>query len=134
MIGTLLSIIFAASRIGLGGYFASWGLEKLMAGEQAWLGWGQQMSNIGINVAPVAWGFAAMASELLGGLALMGGFKTRVASFFLTIVMVIVLTRHGVNHEGWEKIAKPVVFLSLLLIFFVVGGGKYSLDMFLKKA
>ena len=79
----------------------------------------------------------ASTIELIGGLCLILGLFTRIASFPLSIVMIVAILTAHLNHihtisdlvrlDAW-------VYLLILLILSSLGGGKWSLDhKFLKR-
>ncbi len=115
-------------RIGIGIMFLLHGFPKLMGGIQTWEFLGSQMSVVGINFAPVFWGFMAAISESLGGLLLILGLFTRPAAFLMLFTMLIATLMHLTNGDGLKgashAIELGIVFISVIII----GAGKYSLD------
>jgi putative oxidoreductase len=107
------------------------GYPKLMGGPDKWESLGGNMDNIGINFAPVFWGFMAAFAEAIGGLMLLLGFLTRPACVLLFITMVVAAVKHNVDDgtfmSGSHATESAIVFLSLIFI----GPGKYSLDAWL---
>ena len=115
-------------RVGMGIMFMLHGFPKLIAGPETWMFLGGTMKNLGIDFAPVFWGFMAAVSEFGGGLFLALGFFTRPACFFLLSTMIVATLMHLSKGDPFVKYSHAVeagiVFLSLLLM----GPGKYSLD------
>jgi putative oxidoreductase len=79
-------------------------------------------------------GLAAL-SEFGGGLALLGGLLTRLASLSISSVMVVALaTVHlpmghpFVGQPGGPSYELPAVYLACAIMFFILGPGKFSLD------
>lgn len=79
-------------------------------------------------------GLAAL-SEFGGGLALIAGLLTRLASLGITSVMVVALaTVHlpmghpFVGQPGGPSFELPAIYLACAIMFFILGPGKFSLD------
>jgi putative oxidoreductase len=78
----------------------------------------------------------AMFLELVGGLLVLSGFKTRIGAIFLIIFMVPVsLVMHNFwAYQGPEQMNQMINFLKNvsivggLLVLFASGPGKYSVD------
>ena len=86
------------------------------------------MNALGVDFAPMAWGFMAAFSEFAGGLLLVLGFFTRPACFFLFATMIVAISTHISKGDPFLKYSHAmeagILFLSLIFI----GPGKYSLD------
>jgi putative oxidoreductase len=119
-------------RIGIGGMFIFHGAPKMFGGPERWEGLGASMANVGIEFAPVFWGFIASFSEFIGGICLLLGLFFRPVCILLAITMAIAASGHLSRGEGLRGAAHAIedgiVFLSLIFI----GPGKYSLDEWLK--
>ncbi len=115
-------------RVGIGIMFMGHGLPKLIAGPEKWLILGGTMNALGVDFAPMAWGFMAAFSEFAGGMLLALGFFTRPACFFLLTTMIVATSMHISKGDPFLKYSHAmeagILFLSLLFI----GPGKYSLD------
>jgi putative oxidoreductase len=115
-------------RVGIGIMFMDHGLPKLIAGPDKWLILGGTMNSLGIDFAPMAWGFMAAFSEFAGGMLLALGFFTRPACFFLLATMIVATSMHISKGDPFVKYSHAmeagILFLSLIFI----GPGKYSLD------
>jgi putative oxidoreductase len=118
-------------RVGIGLAFIFHGLPKIMGGPERWEQLGGAMGNVGLDFAPVFWGFMAAISETVGGLLLMLGFLFRPANLFMLITMIMAVIMHlnqGDPYTVYSNALKSgVVFLSFLFI----GPGRYSLDAYL---
>ncbi len=119
-------------RIGIGGMFIFHGAPKMFGGPERWERLGASMANVGIEFAPVFWGFMASFSEFIGGICLLLGLFFRPVCILLAITMAIAASGHLSRGEGLRGAAHAIedgiVFLSLIFI----GPGKYSLDEWLK--
>ncbi len=115
-------------RVGIGIMFMVHGLPKLIAGPEKWLILGGTMNALGVDFAPMAWGFMGAFSEFAGGMLLALGFFTRPACFFLLTTMIVATSMHISKGDPFLKYSHAmeagILFLSLLFI----GPGKYSLD------
>ena len=120
-------------RVGLGLFMMNHGLSTFMGGSRAIESVGKGLSVFGIAIFPLFFGAIAALIEFLGGFLFTIGFKFRIASALLFIVMVVATSFMYDSHisAGFavvNKIAWPaelaLVFLGLLFI----GPGKYSAD------
>ena len=115
-------------RIGIGLMFILHGWPKLTGGPEKWEQIGNTMQLLGIDFAPVFWGFMAGFAEVVGGALIMLGFFYRIACALLVITMVVAALRHYTAGEGFggysHALEAAILFFSLLFI----GPGKYSLD------
>jgi putative oxidoreductase len=115
-------------RIGIGGMYLYHGFPKISGGPEKWEKLGMAMKYVGIEFAPVFWGFMAAFSEFFGGICIMLGLFFRPAGILLTITMVIAASMHLGRGDGLKvashAIENGIVFLSLIFI----GPGKYSID------
>src|SRR5210317_1506175 len=80
-------------RVGIGVMFILHGIPKLMGGPEGWEG----LAQFGLPFLPegfmsIAFGFAAMATELVGGLLLALGKFHRIVCVSLAGVMLVALT------------------------------------------
>lgn len=115
-------------RVGIGIMFMGHGLPKLIAGPEQWVILGGAMNAVGVDFAPMVWGFIAAVSESAGGMLLALGFFTRLACFVLLNTMIVATSMHISNGDSFVKYSHAleagILFLSLLFI----GPGKYSMD------
>ncbi|MFQ5701989.1 MAG: DoxX family protein [Acidobacteriota bacterium] len=127
-LGKYRDIGLLCMRLGLGVMFIFHGTPMLMGGPDRWAGLGQEMANLGITVAPVAWGFLAALSEAGGGVCLILGLFTRPACAMLLATMGVAVVHHLAAGEDLMQashaIEDGVVFLGLIFL----GPGRFSLD------
>lgn len=80
---------------------------------------------------PTLFAWAAGLAELLGGIFLAVGFLTRPSAFFLAFTMfVAAFGRHLA--DPWDVKELSVIYLTIYLIFFTRGSGKFSIDHLIK--
>lgn len=93
-----------------------------------WTEVGGAMQHLGIDFAPMFFGFMAGVTEFFGGIFLILGLFFSPSVIFLFLVMVVATAKHLAVGDGFvnysHSIEMGVVFISLLLI----GPGTYSLD------
>lgn len=128
-LGRYQNIGILLMRVGLGFMMVMHGYPKLFGGPEKWERIGGAMSTLGIDFAPVFWGFMASAAEGIGGLFLILGFFFRPTCALLIITMVVAALRHIIGENegfmgGSSAIELGIAFLGL----FIIGPGKYSID------
>lgn len=120
-------------RIGLGIMFILHGYPKMFGGPEIWAEIGTSMQYIGINFAPMFFGFMIGIAEFFGGIFLILGLFFKPSVIFLFIVMLVVTAKDfgaGQEFDNYsQSIEMAIVFVSL----FFIGSGKYSLDRKLEK-
>jgi putative oxidoreductase len=99
-----------------------------MGGVETWQQLGGAMTFVGIHFWPAMWGFLAAFAEFFGGIALVLGLGTRIASFLLTIAMVVAFTMHFRQGDAFSVYSFALTLIIVFLTFIIVGGGTYSLD------
>ncbi len=117
-------------RVGVGASFVVFhGYKKIMGGPDKWERLGREMTNLGVDFAPVFWGFMAAFAEFAGAAFLILGLFTRPSALLLAFTMLVATLKHINAHEGYSySLELGVVFLALL----ITGAGKYSLDARIK--
>ena len=91
------------------------------------------MRHIGINMAPVFWGFMAASTETLGCLLFVIGLFFRPSALMLFLTMLVAAisdfdSARGTIHSSFGEAAHA---LELALVFFAlmfIGPGKFSFD------
>ena len=101
------------------------GLKKISSTTSwEWLG-KAAMSVIGIEFGYIYFGFLAALSEgLLVWLVFLGIF-TRLSSLFIILTMFFASSYHLVDGESAES---ALIYLTIYLVVFILGPGRYSLD------
>ncbi len=120
-------------RIGLGIMFILHGYPKMFGGPEMWVEVGSAMQFLGMDFAPMFFGFMAGVTEFFGGIFLLFGLFFTPSLIFLFLVMVVATIKNIGAAEGFayysHSIEMAIVFAGLLFI----GPGKYSLDRKLQK-
>lgn len=116
------------TRVALGAMFVvAHGLPKLEGGSEKWNSIGSAVSRFGIDFGHTWWGLAATLAEFGGGILLILGLMTRLATIPMLVVMVVAaaggMARGGVT--GASHAIESGLFLALILI---VGPGRHSVD------
>jgi len=120
-------------RIGIGIIFMFHGYPKLTAGPEMWTWLGNQMSYLGITFWPAFWGCIAACTEFFGGLFLILGFYTRIASFFMACMMFVATVMHVSKGDGFKIFSHPLSMLIVFIALFIAGSGRYSIDRYIIK-
>ena len=92
------------------------------------------MTLLPILIAGLA--FAAIVTEVLGGVLLIAGFGTRYAALALGGVMVVAATQHWANgffmnwtgQQKGEGVEFHLLTLGMVAALLILGGGKWSVD------
>ncbi|MDZ7681217.1 MAG: DoxX family protein [Fodinibius sp.] len=120
-------------RIGLGIMFILHGYPKMFGGPDTWVQVGTATQYLGIDFAPMFFGFMAGVAEFFGGIFLLLGLFFTPSVALLFIVMLVATTKHvGAGDEFVfyaHSIEMAIVFLSLIFI----GPGEHCLDNKLEK-
>src|SRR5688572_10702442 len=128
-------VILLLGRLALGAIFVKSGLQKLLA-----LGaFAASLAQRGVP-ASSTWAVIGATVEFVGGILIVSGLRTREASL-LMILFVIVAT--GISHRFWEfaeaarraqesQFFKNLAIIGGFLLLYVTGGGRYSVDGWLK--
>lgn len=110
--------------------FHGWG--KLSGGPETWQRVGASMGNLGLDVWPVVWGFAAAAAESFGSLLLILGLFTRPAAGVLAFTMLVATLRHlnlppDAPAAGWQGASHALELLGVYLALLLTGPGRFAL-------
>lgn len=115
-------------RIGLGIMMMLHGYPKLFGGPEMWADLGTATQSVGVDFAPVFFGFMASITEFFGGLFLLLGLFFRPALLFLIIVMGVAAASHITAGDGFTDISHSVELAIVFAGMLFVGSGEYSLD------
>jgi putative oxidoreductase len=129
--GQTVEYIICFLRIALGMLMLGHGLGKIKGGATVWRSLGLAMGSFGVHWLPVMWGFLAACTEFFGGMAFVLGLGTRIASFFLIIVMCVALTMHIRKDDSFQIYSHALTLLLLFISFLILGSGNWSLDMWI---
>lgn len=75
---------------------------------------------------PTFFAWTAALTELIGGTLLAIGLFTRPAATLLATTMLLALWRHRADPLGKMELA--LLYLVVMIVFVLVGGGRYALD------
>jgi putative oxidoreductase len=119
-------------RVGIGVMFIFHGIPKLLGGTEQWEGLGQKgLPFLSEGSLAIAFGFAAMAAELAGGLLLALGFYHRLACLALGATMAVALSTKlgdvtGIGDFAF-KAGWPLELLLVFIALFFTGPGRHVL-------
>mgnify|MGYP000244398269 FL=1 len=101
------------------------GMKKISSTSSwEWLG-KAAMSTIGIEFGFIYFGFLAALSEAVLAWFIFFGFLTRLSSLFLISTMFFASAYHLADGESAES---ALIYLTIYLVIFILGPGRYSLD------
>jgi len=128
--GLLLTIDFGASKFGMPWTDSEKNLPLFHVAP--WFPEDVAKFGMPFSLAPVFFAWMAAASEAIGGLLLVFGFKTRVAGFLIgcTMFVAIFFQKSG---EGTWNMLPAMGFLWISIYSFVLGSGKFGIDYLLSK-
>lgn len=121
-------------RAGIGSMFVIvHGYPKVVGGITLWRGLGGAFNRqIGLNFAPVFWGFLAMLAEFGGGLCLIAGIFFRpacAAILFTMFVAALSIIRGG---YGFNSASQPIELGIAVAALLLTGPGKFTARHFLQ--
>lgn len=129
-----IELALAFLRIGIGIVTIPHGYPKLIGGVSAWHNLGTTfMSPLGITFLPVIWGLVGACIEFFGGIALVLGLGTRIASFALIIMMIIATVWHIQRGDSYNFYSFPLTLIIVFLALMIIGSDRYTLDYFFTK-
>ena len=116
-------------RIITGALMAYHGMEVFHAAQlQTYTTW-DSFKNL---PAPLLWIYAGKGGELISGLLLAIGFKTRWAGLWICINMMFICFHVGQGKFYYED-QHPFLFALLGMVYLSYGSGKWSLDYFIQQ-
>ena len=114
-------------RIIGGGFMLTHGIPKLIKIIEGRMEFGDP---IGLGVGPSL--FLTVFAEFFCALMILLGLGTRLATLPLIITMAVAsLVVHG--DDPFSSKEKALMFLLIYVALFLIGGGKYSIDNYIKK-
>lgn len=120
-------------RIGLGIMFILHGYPKMFGGPETWVEIGTATQYLGIDFAPMFFGFMAGVTEFFGGIFLLLGLFFSPSVFFLLVVMIVATISHIGASDGFASYSHSIQMAIVFLGLFFIGPGKFSLDNTLQK-
>ncbi len=114
-------------RLLLGTGLVTHGYGKFTGGIERWEKLGSTMGRIGIKFFPAFWGFMAAFAEFIGGILLILGVFTTLASFLCVCTMLVA---SFVAHSGGSFSDRELALFYLVpsFMYMVKGAGAYSID------
>ena len=113
-----------ALRVVLGIIMAVHGWQKIHAGPGHFV---QMVHGLGL---PGFLAYVSIAAEFIGGLLLIAGFATRIASMFILIDLLVALTKvhlhNGLTGQGGYQFVLSLLAIAFALMLY--GGGAISID------
>lgn len=120
-------------RVGLGFMFILHGYPKVFGGPEKWTEVGASMQYLGIEGAPMFFGFMAGIVEFFGGIFLMLGLFFIPTLVFLLIVMIVASITSISSGEDFSSYSHSIEIGIVILSLFFIGSGRHSLDQKLNK-
>lgn len=120
-------------RMGLGIMFMLHGYPKVFGGPEMWSEVGASLQSIGIDAAPMFFGFMAGITEFFGGLFLLLGLFFMPSVVSLLIVMLVVTAIHLGAGDPFSIYSHSIELAIVLISLLFLGSGKYNLDKKLEK-
>lgn len=120
-------------RVGLGVMFILHGYPKVFGGPEMWAEVGTAMQHMGIDFAPMFFGFIAGVTELFGGLFLLLGLFFTPSTILLFMVMIVATTKHISSGDPFAFYSHSIEMGIILLSLVLIGPGKYNLDKKIQK-
>ena len=124
----LIHIGLLILRIGMGIVFFFHGLPKLTGGVEAWRELGSAMTFMGVNFAPVFWGFMAAFAKTAGAIFLILGLFHRFVAFMLAFTMTVAMLMHFDAADTYFVYSHTLKALIVFIALLISGPGIYSLD------
>ena len=89
------------------------------------------VGNLGFPI-PIAFAWAAVLAEVVGGLFLAVGFMTRPAAASIVCTMLVAALLQKAGDPLWERLPS-LFFMAVAYYGLVLGGGRYSVDGWLRE-
>ncbi|NIT55773.1 MAG: DoxX family membrane protein, partial [Aliifodinibius sp.] len=112
-------------RVGLGIMFILHGYPKMFGGPDTWVEVGSAMQFLGINFAPMFFGFMAGVTEFFGGIFLVCGLFFTPSVIFLFIVMMVATIQHIGAGDSFVSYSHSIEIAIVMAGLLFIGPGKY---------
>ena len=128
--GFVLTTMFGADKFGMPWTAKSQNLDFFEVA--AWFP--QDVSEYGglFAMAPIFFAWMGAFSEAVGGLFLMLGLKTRIASFLIMCTMLVAIFFQKIDGPLWSMLP-ALGFLWVAIYNLVLGSGRFGLDYLIAK-
>jgi len=128
--GLLLTTMFGADKFGMPWTADSQNLNLFEV--SAWFP--QDVAEYGgiFALAPIFFAWMGAFSEAVGGLLLMLGLKTRVASLLIMCTMLVAIFMQKWNQGLWAMLP-ALGFLWVAIYNFILGSGRFGIDFLISK-
>lgn len=83
-------------------------------------------------IAPVFFAWMGAFAEAIGGLLLLFGFQTRIASFLVMSTMLVAIFMQQINEGLWNCLP-AMGFLWVAMLYLILGSGRFGIDYLLIK-
>lgn len=120
-------------RVGLGVLTIGHGIPKIMGGFEEWQKLGTFIYPMGIQFLPTVWGFLGAITEFFGGIMLVLGLGTRIASLALTFMMIVAAVWHIDRGDDYMIYSFPLTLVVVFFSYMMMGSDKFSVDYYLTK-
>ncbi len=125
-----LHVVLAGMRIGIGLLTMIHGYPKIVGGVAMWRELGTFVNPLGIYFLPIMWGFLGACTEFFGGILLILGTGTRIASLALIIMMFVAVSWHLSRGDSYNIYSFPLSLMIVYTSFLIIGGDIFSLDYY----
>jgi len=115
-------------RIGLGAMMMTHGVPKIMGGQKLWAKLGTATEHVGVEFAPLVFGFCAALAESLGALLVALGLWTRIAATSVVVTMAVATASHLGKGQSLGKASHAIEVGIAFLAIAIIGAGRYSID------
>lgn len=119
-------------RTGLGILFILKGYPTVFGGPEAWESYGEMMQYVGIEFAPMFFGFIIAIIEFFGGIFLILGLFFTPTLISLILVMIVLVVKEILIGGGFALLSNPIMLAIIFFSLLFIGPGQQSLDNYLK--
>ena len=128
--GYLLAVNFGGSKFGM-----PWTPdEKNLALFEVAFWFPKDVASYGglFALFPVFFAWMGAFSEAVGGLLLILGLQTRIASFLIVCTMLVAIFMQQINYGLWNCLA-AMGFLWIGIFYMILGSGRFGIDYLMTK-